>query len=146
MPRSPTDATRFTATGPYASSPPATNPRNLPLSTFDTSPAPNETPQQKLARLRAARHRQMHGPPTLLTLGRSWADRLHRFTTLSLITITLVSAAVATAGITDMVMHNRRRRGEWLAQKQAETAAATFEAKRALGAGEELTEDRKSVV
>lgn len=28
---------------------------------------------------------------------------------------------VATAGITDMLLHNRRRRNEWLAQKQAET-------------------------
>lgn len=33
-----------------------------------------------------------------------------------------------------------------MAQKQAETAAATFEAKRALGAGEELTEEQMLLV
>lgn len=42
-----------------------------------------------------------------------------------------------------MVLHNRRRKGEWLAQKQAETAAATAEAKRALAAGERLTEEQE---
>lgn len=45
-----------------------------------------------------------------------------------------------------MVLHNRRRKGEWLAQKQAETAAATAEAKRALAAGERLTEEQMLLV
>lgn len=81
------DATRFTATGPYAHSKAATN---VPL---NSSPAPkDETPQQKIARLRAAAQKakgsQVSTFDKVVAGGRVWADRAHRVTALSLIALT----------------------------------------------------------
>lgn len=156
MARSPSDATRFTATGPYASSP--TNfASNAPLlgttnagSQIDFGSAPSgETPQQKIARLRAAASLARRGKEsrfdTVVRVGRVWADRAHRFTAVSLIGLTVVSGAVATAGITDMLLHNRRRRNEWLAEQQAKTAREVAEARRAQAAGS-ATEDQMLLI
>jgi len=89
MARSAADATRFTATGPYASSKPAPRASTISLS----SPAPaGETPQQKVARLKDAARRakldQVSGFDKVVARGRVWADRVHRVTALSLITLT----------------------------------------------------------
>lgn len=78
-------------------------------------------------------------------IGRVWADRAHRFTAIGLIGLTVVSGIVATAGIGDMLLHNRRRRNEWLAEQQVKTAAETAEAKRALARGE-ATEDQRLLI
>jgi hypothetical protein len=89
MPRSVADATRFTPTAPHAhskspipSSPTATSPRNTP----------QETPQQKVARLRAAALKAKAGRIStfdrIVVTGRAWADRAHRFVTLSLVGLT----------------------------------------------------------
>lgn len=132
MARSPTDATRFTATGPYAasgSSFTANAATSSPGSqiNFDTVVPQNETPQQKIARLRAAAAAAKRPKETqfdaVVRIGRRWADRAHRVTAIGLIGLTVITGMVATAGITDMMLHNRRRRNEWLAQKKAETAA-----------------------
>ncbi|TKA37937.1 hypothetical protein B0A54_10539 [Friedmanniomyces endolithicus] len=151
MARTPSDATRFTATGPYASSSPSfgSNPLPNPSPTNTTAPlgtridfgsAPaNETSQQKIARLRAASALARHGKESpfdaLVRVGRVWADRAHRVTALGLIGLTVVVGCVATAGITDMLLHNRRRRGEWLAEQQARLARATGEARGAMERG-----------
>lgn len=94
MPRSATDATRFTATTPHASTKP------LPLGSkppFNSQPArqpgpAGETPQEKVRRLRAAADRardaQVSTFDKFLVRGRVWADRAHRFTALSLIAAT----------------------------------------------------------
>lgn len=86
------DPTLFTSTGPYASSKPLGPDR---FSTIDltANPAPpNETPQEKVARLRAlaqkARRGQQSTFDSVVTTGRSIADRAHRFTTYSLIIFT----------------------------------------------------------
>jgi hypothetical protein len=93
MPRSATDATRFTSTTPYAASKP---PPNLPnLSRNHTPPRtpgpPGETPQEKVKRLRAAadraRFEKIDPIDKWIVRGRVWADRAHRFTALSLIGI-----------------------------------------------------------
>jgi hypothetical protein len=42
---------------------------------------------------------------------------------------------IATAGITDMIVHNRRRRNEWLAQKRAEEAREVAVARQAMEEG-----------
>lgn len=85
MPRSAADATRFTATGPVV---------NSSATTIDVmlaaGPAPpNETPQQKVARLREAARRVKAGTETtsdrLLRHGRKWADGAHRVTVMGLI-------------------------------------------------------------
>ena len=150
MARSPSDATRFTATGPYASSSNSFSQNGPPQfgsgSQIDFGSAPSgETPQQKIARLRAAaaaaRRGQESGFDTAVRIGRVWADRAHRVTAVSLIGLTVVSGCVATAGITDMLLHNRRRRNEWLAEQQAKSARELGEARRAETAGS-ATEDQ----
>lgn len=143
MARSPTDATRFTATGPYASSSTSFDsraPRSGTGTQIDFGSAPkNETPQAKIARLRAAAAAARRGKEsqfdTAVRVGRVWADRAHRATAIGLIGFTVVAGCVATAGITDMMMHNRRRRNEWFAEKQAEAAKELGEARRAQAAG-----------
>lgn len=156
MARSPSDATRFTATGPYASSPPSfasAAPSAAPFTgrqiDFGSAPA-NETPQQKIARLRSAAQAARRGKEstfdTTVRIGRKVADRAHRFTALGLIGLTIVSGCVAAAGITDMLLHNRRRRNEWLAEQQARTARELAEAKRAVAMGMEVTEDQMLLI
>ncbi|CAK1359837.1 hypothetical protein CB0940_05973 [Cercospora beticola] len=151
MARSPSDATRFTATGPYASStftssaPGATTSSRI---NFGSAPA-NETPQQKIQRLRAAAALAKQGRETTfdktVRIGRVWADRAHRFTALSLIGLTILSGAVATAGVTDMILHNRRKRKEWLAQKQIEHARELAIATQAASQGT-ATEDQMLLI
>lgn len=154
MPRSPSDATRFTATGPYAASGPSFG-SNVSSSTTSASPgsqinfgasAPeNETPQQKIARLRAAAMAAKQGQETqfdrVVRVGRGFADRAHRITAIGLIGLTVVSLTVATAGVTDMMMHNRKRRKEWLAEQRAKSARELVEARAAQAQGT-ATEDQ----
>jgi hypothetical protein len=91
MPRSATDATRFTSTTPHAS---AKLPPNPPANALPqrTPGPPGETPQEKVKRLRAAADRardaQVSNFDKVILRGRVWADRAHRFTALSLIGIT----------------------------------------------------------
>ena len=111
MSRSAADATRFTATSPHAYSKPSPT-RSAP--TYGTPskksiprpqkppppgmnpnvppPPPNETPQEKVARLRAqriaARDAQLSTWERIVVRGRVWADRAHKFTALTLIGLT----------------------------------------------------------
>lgn len=87
--RSAADATRFTATGPYAhSKSPNFRGSTIPL----TTPPTDETPQQKVARLRRtaneARLAQESGWERIIVRGRIWADRAHRVTAISLLGLT----------------------------------------------------------
>lgn len=79
MPRSPAEATRFTSTGPHAGS------KNIGSTiSLSTPPPPNETPIQKVARLREAARRAKIDQETtwdrVVSRGRVWADRAHRVT------------------------------------------------------------------
>ena len=153
MPRSPSDATRFTATGPYAASGTSfgSNVSNSPTApsgsqiAFGSPASENETPQQKIARLRAAAAAAKRGHESqfdkVVRVGRFWADRAHRVTAIGLIGLTVLSAVVATAGVGDMLVHNRRRRKEWLAEQRAKTSRDVAEARDALERGE-ATEDQ----
>ena len=165
MPRSPSDATRFTATGPYVSSSQpsssgspsfASNPPGIGSAATSSSqisfgsPAPDgETPQQKISRLRAAAALARRGKESqfdkVVRVGRLWADRVHRVTAISLIGLTVLSGVVATAGITDMLLHNRRRRNEWLAEQQRKSAIDLAEARKAQAVGRE-TEDQRLLI
>lgn len=145
MPRSPSDATRFTSNGPPNAAPAAPT-----GSQIDFGQAPrNESPQQKIARLRAAAANAKRGKETgfdtVVRVGRVVADRAHKFTAFSLIGLTVVAGVVATAGITDMLMHNRRRRNEWLAEKKAQSAAELLEARRAQSQGN-ISEDQMLLI
>lgn len=81
MPRSAVDATRFTATGPFAN---AGRKSINPILKYAGPAPPGETPQQKVIRLREAarRARQIEVSPfdKAVSVGRLWADRLHRAT------------------------------------------------------------------
>lgn len=70
---------------------------------------------------------------------------MHRATALSLIGLTCVSAVVATFGITDMLVHNRRKRNEWLAEQQEKSRVALIEAREALKAGT-VSEDQMLLI
>lgn len=161
MPRSASDATRFTATGPYATAKPSARiASSIPLGNAPQG----ETPQQKIARLRAAAAQARAGQETrfdrVVRVGRVWADRAHRFTALSLIGLTgeignpedvskvganlytAVSGVFATYAIGDMLIHNRRKRNQWLADQQHKTAVDLAEARRLIDLGIELNEDQ----
>ncbi|KAL1585675.1 hypothetical protein WHR41_06072 [Cladosporium halotolerans] len=146
MPRSPSDATRFTSNGPPNAAP-SVNSAGSRIN-FGEAP-PNETAQQKIARLRAAAANSKRGKETgfdtVVRVGRVWADRAHKATAFGLIGLTIVAGVVATAGITDMLMHNRRRRNEWLAEKRAQSAAELLEARRAQSVGT-VTEDQMLLI
>ena len=121
MPRSTADATRFTATGPYASSKSTAFDPNARASTVQipTGAAPaGETPQQKIARLRAAARQakdaQQQGAAfdRIVASGRVWADRAHRVTTAGLIGFTGVHQPLKRAccmTITDLSLQELRR-------------------------------------
>ncbi|OJD40245.1 uncharacterized protein BKCO1_1000651 [Diplodia corticola] len=138
-PRSAMDATRFTATGPYAHS----KSTKVPL---NSSSAPkNETPQQKIARLRAAAQKakgsQVSTFDKIVAGGRVWADRAHRVTALSLIAITGIAGVVTVFALGDMIVYNRRKRREWFHEQNQKHAISMAEAKQAVAAGT-ATEDQ----
>ncbi|KAF2398299.1 hypothetical protein EJ06DRAFT_532048 [Trichodelitschia bisporula] len=123
MVRSARDATLFTPTGPYAAAKPQPRATTIPIS----GPAPtNETPQQKVARLREAARRAKLSQESGTTFdrvvarGRVWADRAHRFTTLGLIGFTAVATVITAVSLGDMMIYNRRKRNDWYAQQQAQ--------------------------
>ncbi|KAE9377119.1 hypothetical protein N431DRAFT_542532 [Stipitochalara longipes BDJ] len=143
MPRSATDATRFTSTTPHASAkPPAPN-LNLPgrSSVPPRKPGPpGETPQQKVKRLRAAADRardaQISTFDKVLVRGRVWADRAHRFTALSLIGATVLAAGFTCYALGDMMIYNRRKRAEFYQEQKALKENAIRSARLAIAAGE----------
>ncbi|RFU27588.1 hypothetical protein B7463_g8765, partial [Scytalidium lignicola] len=100
MPRSATDATRFTSTAPHAFSKAPSSAASFSIPNASTGAAarlrkpgpPGETPQQKVKRLREeaqkAREAKISTFDKIILRGRVWADKAHRFTALSLIGIT----------------------------------------------------------
>jgi hypothetical protein len=86
MSKSPKESTRFTATGVWAHTRPGGRATTLQFA----DPAPkNETPQQKVKRLREAANRAKMAQVTrwdyMYLYGRNAADALHRFTVYGLI-------------------------------------------------------------
>ncbi|KAI9804838.1 MAG: hypothetical protein M1825_001206 [Sarcosagium campestre] len=160
MPRSAADATRFTATGPHAHSNPhlsaSAPPRPPPPSSSAPPPPPSsnqlphETPQQKVARLRAAaqqaRLSKVSTFDKVVVSGRTWADRVHRFAALGLIGITALSGVYAAVALTDMLMFNRRKRNEWLADQKARYPQLLAEARHADEQGQATDEQRRLLV
>ena len=139
MARSPQEATRFTATGPHVSRPSGTSfspssplPGGSRLRLNANPPPPDETPQQKIARLRAAaalanRRHETRFEKTV-RIGRVWADRAHRMTVVTIVGFSILTAVVTAVSVTDAILHNRRRRDEWYAQKRAQRASQLAEA------------------
>lgn len=67
----------------------------------------------------------------VVRVGRVWADRAHRTTAWGLIGLTVVCGVFATFAIGDMLIHNRRKRKEWLEEQQSKSAIALEEAREA---------------
>ncbi|KAF4621545.1 hypothetical protein G7Y89_g14529 [Cudoniella acicularis] len=145
MPRSATDATRFTSTTPHVSAKPP--PGGIPLKSLpNRTPGPKgETPQEKVRRLRAAADRARNAEVStfdkIIVRGRAWADRAHRITALSLIAATFIAGGVTVYALGDMMIHNRRKRAEFFAEQKALHTSAMQNAQRALEFGT-ATEDQ----
>ncbi|KAJ5641000.1 hypothetical protein N7528_000625 [Penicillium herquei] len=138
MSRSAADATRFTATGPYASSKPNGQPYDLPdfmkskNSTAKPTPAPQagpdgtpETPKQKVERLRAqARAARMaqnsSGVDRWIEIGRKFANKAHKGMVYSLIIASGACGILTAYSMVSLTMYNRRQRTLWM-EKQMET-------------------------
>ncbi|KAF2097266.1 hypothetical protein NA57DRAFT_77520 [Rhizodiscina lignyota] len=120
MARSARDATLFTQTGPYASS----KPTHLKL---DSVAPPNETPAQKVARLRAAAQRARLGQEStwdkVVRHGRVVADKSHRITVYSLLIFSGLAGAFITFSMVDLILYNRRKKKEWAAVEKVQRAA-----------------------
>lgn len=91
MPKSATDATRFTSTTPHAhtKAPPNAPFNSLPRRTPGSVSPPGESLQAKVRRLRAQADKQRDAQvpkfDKVIMHGRVWADRFHRVVTMSLI-------------------------------------------------------------
>ncbi|KAL8826648.1 MAG: hypothetical protein Q9170_007323 [Blastenia crenularia] len=179
MSRTVADATRFTATSPYAYSKPSSILRSTatsspspfsasgstPLSRRPPPPPPssrnpnpsqpptppqNETPQQKVARLRALRAAEKLKPLGLwdrtVVRGRRWADVAHRTTALTLMGATVLAGLVTAFSLTDMILYNRNQRALFYA---AQESIYTSTLRSAIAAEQEsrpLTEEEISVL
>ncbi|KAF1814711.1 hypothetical protein P152DRAFT_430608 [Eremomyces bilateralis CBS 781.70] len=123
MPRSVTDATRFTPTTPFAES--KTTLRNTTIDFGGPAP-PNESPKEKVVRLReAARRAKLAKESTfdrVVTRGRVVADFAHRATTWSLIGLTCIASVVTVAALVNLAYFNRTKKAEWLAKQNAKRA------------------------
>ncbi|KAL9007341.1 MAG: hypothetical protein Q9173_007359, partial [Seirophora scorigena] len=180
MSRTVADATRFTATSPHAYSRPSSILRSANAtfspSSYSASgsaasqwrkppPLPNkppsqqqppsnapqhETPEQKVARLRALRAAEKLKPLSLwdrtVVRGRRWADVAHRTTALGLMGVTLLAGVITAFSLTDMLIYNRNQRRLFYATQAAiytETLQSAIEAEQT---GRALTDEESSVL
>ncbi|KAF1921147.1 cytochrome oxidase c assembly-domain-containing protein [Ampelomyces quisqualis] len=136
MSKSPKVSTRFTATGVWAHTRPGGRATTLQFA----DPAPkNETPQQKVKRLREAANRAKMAQVTrwdyMYMYGRMTADALHRFTVYGLIFATGCIGVLAVFSIGDMVVYNRRKRAIYLAEEERMHARVLETARTAVSQG-----------
>ncbi|KAK1782404.1 cytochrome oxidase c assembly-domain-containing protein [Copromyces sp. CBS 386.78] len=151
-PRSVSDATRFTPTTPHASSKSA-DPR---LNTSKSSPKEAkgiprfvETPEQRVARLRAAhlkaKQAQLSSMDRIINGSRRFFDSAHKVTVLGLIGFTVLAGLVTAYTAADMIMYNKKRKVEFIeAQKQIE--ADSLEAARLAYITGKATEEQTALV
>ncbi|KAM7190244.1 Cytochrome oxidase c assembly domain containing protein [Rhypophila sp. PSN 637] len=171
-PRSVSDATRFTPTTPHASSkaaePRLTIPassRVSPLAAVGGSSLPRtggsgssggripptfqETPEQKVARLRAAHLRakaaQVSKFDKVIDGGRRFFDTAHKVTVMGLIGFTILAGFVTVYTAVDMITYNSKRKAEFIeAQKKLE--ADSLEAARLAYLSGKATEEQIALV
>ncbi|KNG49422.1 cytochrome oxidase c assembly-like protein [Stemphylium lycopersici] len=136
MSKSPRDSTRFTATGVWAHTRPGGRATTLQFA----DPAPkNETPQQKVKRLREAANRAKMAQVTrwdyMYLYGRMAADAAHRFTVYGLIFATGCVGVLAVFSIGDMIVYNRRKRAIYFAEEERTQARILELARSAVASG-----------
>ncbi|KAL8303437.1 hypothetical protein RB597_005073 [Gaeumannomyces tritici] len=173
-PRSVSDATRFTPTTPHAASKggpsssssskkpsAATPPRSRPSPAESFVPgergrkppplaaAPAETPEQRVARLRAAhlaaKNAQVSSMDRLVNRARGFFDHAHRFTTMGLIGLSAVATLVTAYAAVDMMTYNRKRKHEFL-EAQARMRADSLEAARLAYMRGDATDEQVALV
>ncbi|KAL8931947.1 MAG: hypothetical protein Q9216_007016, partial [Gyalolechia sp. 2 TL-2023] len=113
-------------------------------------PPPNETPQQKVARLRAWRAAEKLKPLGLwdrtVLRGRRWADIAHRSTVVFLMAFSVLAFAITGYSLSDMIIYNRKQRALFYATQEAiytDTLRAAIAAEQEHRA---LTDDQASVL
>ncbi|CAF9921331.1 hypothetical protein IMSHALPRED_005151 [Imshaugia aleurites] len=175
MSRSAVDATRFTATSPHAYAKPtpiyrappstysaASKPRpnpNARLNPNARNPPPpidpkkgpqgsaptGETAADKVARLREARLRERAAQITtwdrVVIRGRVWADRAHKVTVTA-----VVAAAITGVSLTDMIVHNRRKRTAFYNEQHALYSQRLIEAIETEKSGAPLDDDQTLIL
>ncbi|KAL3463795.1 cytochrome oxidase c assembly-domain-containing protein [Aspergillus heterothallicus] len=136
MSRSAADATRFTATGPYASSKASASPYKLPGFLANSNPKPQnngsepsgdrkETPKEKVERLRAqaraARIKQSSSrADQVIDFGRRFANKAHKGMVYTLITASGICGALTVYSMISLTLYNRRQRALWI-EKEMQT-------------------------
>ncbi|KAF2645049.1 hypothetical protein P280DRAFT_444359 [Massarina eburnea CBS 473.64] len=123
MSKTPKDSTRFTATGIWAHTKPGGRATTLQFA----EPAPrNETPQQKVKRLKEAANRAKMAQVTrwdyMYLYGRMAADAAHRATVYGIVFATGCFGVLAVFSIGDMVVYNRRKRAIYIEDQELEQA------------------------
>ncbi|KAF6231026.1 hypothetical protein HO173_010726 [Letharia columbiana] len=114
------------------------------------SAPPGETAVEKVARLRQARLREREAQITtwdrVVIRGRVWADRAHKTTVVSLLGFSIVAAAITGFALTDMILHNRRKRSAFYAEQRAIYSQRLIEAIETEKSGMPLDEDQTLVI
>ncbi|GAB1316138.1 Cytochrome oxidase c assembly-domain-containing protein [Madurella fahalii] len=165
-PRSVSDATRFTAATPHASSKAAVPRFTAPRSGRGSAPGGGgggsgsgsggnagpgivETPEQRVARLRAAHRRakeaQVSRFDKVVDAGRRVFDSVHRVTVYGIVLFTGVAVVATAYTAYDMMRYNKKRTSEWVeAQKNLE--ADSLEAARIAYMTGKATEEQIALV
>ncbi|KAL4811532.1 cytochrome oxidase c assembly-domain-containing protein [Aspergillus unguis] len=159
MSRSAADATRFTATGPYASAKPSTAPYKLPgfMAGSESKSQSNgsgsggkqgggsggkqETPKERVERLRAQARAARLAQNTskvdsLVDLGRRFANKAHKTMVYTLITASGICGVLTVYSMVSLTLYNRRQRALWI-EKEVQ---ALQDARTAYVAGTATTE------
>ncbi|PYI29133.1 hypothetical protein BP00DRAFT_427830 [Aspergillus indologenus CBS 114.80] len=134
MSRSAADATRFTATGPYAHSKPGSAaPYKLPGFMANAAQQQQggqpggkpETPKEKVERLRAQARAARLAQSTsrvdqMIDFGRRFANKAHKTMVYTLIAASGVCGALTVYSIVSLSLYNRRQRTLWI-EKELQT-------------------------
>ncbi|KAL2866759.1 cytochrome c oxidase assembly protein COX14 [Aspergillus lucknowensis] len=128
MSRSAADATRFTATGPYANSKPSATPYKLPGFLANSNPNSQnngsggnrqETPREKVERLRAQARaariqRSTSRTDQMIEIGRRFANKAHKTMVYTLIAASGICGALTVYSMISLTLYNRRQRALWI--------------------------------
>ncbi|KAE8155222.1 cytochrome oxidase c assembly-domain-containing protein [Aspergillus avenaceus] len=149
MSRSAADATRFTATGPYATSkassyklPGFMAPQNQGGSGNGSGNGGKpETPKEKVERLRAQARaarmaRSSNGVDAMIDVGRRFANKAHKAMVYTLIAASGICGALTVYSMVSLTLYNRRQRALWI-EKELRTLQ---DAKTAYAGGTATTE------
>ncbi|TPX10116.1 uncharacterized protein E0L32_001313 [Thyridium curvatum] len=109
----------------------------------------NETPEQKVARLRAAhlaaKNAEVSAFDKFISSGRRLFDSAHKATVMGLIGFTAVAGLLTVYTTADMIMYNRKRKAEFLAA-QEKMDADSLEAARLAYMRGDATEEQIALV